>query len=65
MKELYLSKLSNGKEAFVVAEDIGYARDKVSEWIKERFIGGSAPTILDMKLVAESKNRGRAIKLIL
>lgn len=63
--ELYLARLSNNTESYVVANDIGEARDKVDDWLDERFIGGSPVSIIGMNLLAETKTRGRGQKLLL
>ena len=63
--ELYLANLSNNSTCYVMAEDIGIARDKVDDWLDERFIGGSPVSIMGMKILAETKTRGRGAKLLL
>lgn len=63
--ELYLIELNNKKEAYVMAEDEGHARDKAGDWIKERFFAGPKVSIQSIKLIAEVKSKGRTKKLLL
>jgi hypothetical protein len=63
--ELYLIELSNRKEVYCIARNEDEARDKVSDWLKQRFIGGSPMYINSAKLLAESEPKGFVPKIVL
>lgn len=61
--ELYKVMLTNNAECYVIGEDESQARDKIKDWIRERYM--LAAQIASMDLIAESNTKGFVEKLIL
>jgi hypothetical protein len=60
--ELYKIKLTNGTEVYGIGSDEFEAKDKVMDWVKERFF--QSVQIGSMELVAESATKGNVPKLV-
>jgi hypothetical protein len=61
--ELYKVFLTNGSDCYVTGDDESEARDKVKEWLRERYL--MAVQIADMELIADTESKGFVDKLIL
>jgi hypothetical protein len=61
---LYLVNTAQG-EIYVLADEEWNARDKVNEYMKIRYFGGSQNTIINIKLIGENEPERTNKKLIL